>query len=85
MVSDLEGQVKVPAILNPAGMDLEDWERLRISPEFAEKQKEIVQAYKNSGFAANVPALPILLKDFQLAMGTALHGVSPQPFLMQTP
>ncbi len=29
-ISDLKGKVRVPAILNPAGMDLEDWERLCI-------------------------------------------------------
>ena len=48
-ISDLQGKVKVPAVLNPAGMDLQDWERLRISPEFAEKQKLIVQAYEKLG------------------------------------
>ena len=37
-ISDLKGKVRVPAILNPAGMDLEDWERFMISPDFAEKQ-----------------------------------------------
>jgi predicted aconitase len=29
--SDLEGQVKVPATLNPAGMDLEDWRAENLS------------------------------------------------------
>ena len=71
-ISDLEGQVKVPAILNPAGMDLEDWERLRISPEFAEKQKEIVQAYKKLGIRCECTCTPYTLEGFSVSYGDHL-------------
>lgn len=71
-ISDLEGQVKVPAILNPAGMDLEDWERLRISPEFAEKQKRIVQAYKKLGIRCECTCTPYTLKGFSAGYGDHL-------------
>jgi len=71
-ISDLEGQVKVPAILNPAGMDLEDWEGLRISPEFAEKQKAIVQAYKKLGIRCECTCTPYTLEGFSVSYGDHL-------------
>lgn len=71
-ISDLEGQVKVPAILNPAGMDLEDWERLKISPEFAVKQKAIVQAYKKLGIRCECTCTPYTLEDFSVGYGDHL-------------
>jgi predicted aconitase len=71
-ISDLEGQVKVPAILNPAGMDMEDWERLRISPEFAEKQKRIVQAYKKLGIRCGCTCTPYTLEGFSAGYGDHL-------------
>ena len=71
-ISDLEGQVKVPSILNPAGMDLEDWERLRISPEFAEKQKAIVQAYKKLGIRCECTCTPYTLEGFSVNYGDHL-------------
>ncbi len=71
-ISDLEGQVKVPAILNPAGMDLEDWDRLKISPEFAEKQKAIVQAYKKLGIRCECTCTPYTLEGFSVGYGDHL-------------
>ncbi|MDI9394865.1 MAG: aconitase X [Euryarchaeota archaeon] len=71
-ISDLEGQVKVPAILNPAGMDLEDWEKLRISTEFAEKQKAIVQAYKKLGIRCECTCTPYTLEGFFVGYGDHL-------------
>lgn len=71
-ISDLEGQVKVPAILNPAGMDLEDWKRLRISPEFAGKQKAIIQAYKKLGIRCECTCTPYNLEGFSVGYGDHL-------------
>jgi predicted aconitase len=71
-ISDLEGQVKVPAILNPAGMDLEDWKRMKISPEFAEKQKAIVQAYKKLGIRCECTCTPYTLEGFSVSYGDHL-------------
>jgi predicted aconitase len=71
-ISDLEGKVKVPSILNPAGMDLEDWERLRISPEFAEKQKAIIQAYKKLGISCECTCTPYNLEGFSAGYGDHL-------------
>ncbi|MCQ1534690.1 DUF521 domain-containing protein [Methanosarcina sp. KYL-1] len=71
-ISDLEGRVKVPAILNPAGMDLEDWKRLRISPEFAEKQKAIVRAYEKLGIRCECTCTPYTLEGFSVGYGDHL-------------
>ncbi len=71
-ISDLEGKVKVPAILNPAGMDLEDWEKLRIPPDFAEKQKAIIQAYEKLGISCECTCTPYTLEGFNVSYGDHL-------------
>jgi predicted aconitase len=71
-ISDLQGRVKVPSILNPAGMDLEDWKRLGISPDFAEKQKLIVQAYEKLGIRCECTCTPYTLKGFDVSYGDHL-------------
>lgn len=71
-ISDLQGRVKVPAILNPAGMDLQDWKRLRISPDFAEKQKLIVQAYEKLGIRCECTCTPYTLEGFDVGYGDHL-------------
>ncbi len=71
-ISDLQGKVKVPSILNPAGMDLQDWKRLRISPEFAEKQKLIVQAYEKLGIRCECTCTPYNLEGFNVGYGDHL-------------
>jgi predicted aconitase len=71
-ISDLQGKVKVPAILNPAGMDLENWERLRISPDFAEKQRLIVQAYEKLGISCECTCTPYTLEVFDVSYGDHL-------------
>ncbi len=71
-ISDLEGKVKVPAILNPAGMDLEDWEKLRIPPDFAEKQKAIIQAYEKLGISCECTCTPYALEGFKVSYGDHL-------------
>ncbi|MGB9928758.1 MAG: aconitase X [Methanosarcina sp.] len=71
-ISDLEGRVKVPSILNPAGMDLEAWEKLKISPDFAEKQKEIVQAYEKLGISCECTCTPYTLEGFNVSYGDHL-------------
>ena len=71
-ISDLKGSVKVPSILNPAGMDLKAWERLKISPEFAEKQKAIIKAYEKLGVSCECTCTPYTLKGFNIAYGDHL-------------
>jgi len=71
-ISDLEGKVKVPSILNPAGMDLEKWDRLEISPDFAQKQKAIVQAYEKLGIRSECTCTPYTLEGFSVSYGDHL-------------
>ncbi|HWR25724.1 MAG TPA: aconitase X [Methanosarcina sp.] len=71
-ISDLKGRVKVPAILNPAGMDLTAWERLKISPDFAEKQKAIIHAYENLGIRCECTCTPYTLEGFDVHYGDHL-------------
>jgi len=44
-----DGQVKVTTTLNPAGMDLLDWKKLGISPDFADKQNKVIEAFAKMG------------------------------------
>ena len=62
----VDGRVRVLTTLNPAGMDLENWERLRISPDFAEKQKSIIQAYEKLGIRCECTCTPYTLEGFDV-------------------
>jgi len=53
-------RVRVPSFMNPAGMDLELWEKLGISGEFAEKQKRIINALKEMGVIPVATCTPYL-------------------------
>ncbi|MGC9310147.1 MAG: aconitase X [Candidatus Aenigmatarchaeota archaeon] len=52
--------VKVPTFLNPAGMDLECWEEIPVSREFAVKQKEIIEAFSRMGTVPTCSCTPYL-------------------------
>ncbi|WNY27278.1 aconitase X catalytic domain-containing protein [Methanolapillus ohkumae] len=65
-ISDLKGTVKVPSVLNPAGMDLQNWERINIDVHFAKKQLEIIQAFKNLGIDSKCTCTPYYLDGFEV-------------------
>ncbi|MDD4497273.1 MAG: aconitase X catalytic domain-containing protein [Methanosarcinaceae archaeon] len=71
-ISDLQGKVKVPAILNPAGMDLENWGRIKITPDFAGKQQEIIRAYEKLGINCECTCTPYTLEGFSVTYGDHL-------------
>ncbi|MHA1144793.1 MAG: aconitase X [Candidatus Helarchaeota archaeon] len=50
--------VKVPTTLNPAGMDLKEWKSQGIPHEFAEKQLEIIEIFKQIGASLTVSCIP---------------------------
>ena len=56
-----DGHVKVLTTLNPAGMDLENWRNLGISPEFAEKQNLVIDAFKRMGILISCTCTPYLI------------------------
>jgi predicted aconitase len=53
-------RVRVPAMLNPAGMDLENWPALGIPPAFAEKQTRVIAAFKRMGVTVTCTCTPYL-------------------------
>src|SRR4030043_710503 len=57
----VDGKVKVLTTLNPAGMDLENWQQLGISPEFAEKQNLVIDAFERMGILISCTCAPYLI------------------------
>ncbi|TGC10910.1 aconitase X [Methanolobus halotolerans] len=71
-ISDLEGKVRVPAILNPAGMDLLRWKEMGIEQNFATKQQEIINAYESLGIRTKCTCTPYYLEGFNAGLGDHL-------------
>lgn len=65
-ISDLNGTVRVPTVLNPAGMDMNNWERLGIDPKFAAKQIEIIKAFGRLGIEPKCTCTPYYLSGFDV-------------------
>ena len=62
-ISDLQGQVVVPSILNPAGMDLCRWQEMGIGEEFALKQQQTIEAYRKLGVTIDCTCTPYQIYD----------------------
>lgn len=56
-----DGKVRVFTTLNPAGMDLKEWKKLGISPEFAEKQLKVIEAFSKMGVKTTCTCTPYLI------------------------
>ncbi len=54
------GRARVLATLNPAGMDVDNWQNLGISPEFAEKQERVLAAFARMGVVTTCTCTPYL-------------------------
>lgn len=54
-------RVRVPAFMNPAGMDLERWREMGVSPEFAAKQQRVVAALQAMGVEPTCTCTPYLV------------------------
>jgi predicted aconitase len=61
-----DGRVKVLTTLNPAGMDLENWQQLGITAEFAEKQNLVIDAFKRMGILISCTCTPYLIGNLPL-------------------
>src|SRR5512136_816068 len=53
-------KVKVLTFLNPAGMDLESWEKLKFPKDFAKNQLRIMSAFKSMGIVITATCTPYL-------------------------
>jgi predicted aconitase len=63
-LNDLAGKgakTKVPAFLNPAGMDREQWKEMRIPADFAKKQIEVLDAYAKMGISKTCTCAPYFI------------------------
>ena len=54
------GKARVLTTLNPAGMDVENWQSLGISPDFAKKQLEVLEAFARMGVTTTCTCTPYL-------------------------
>ncbi|KZX16371.1 hypothetical protein MBCUT_08630 [Methanobrevibacter cuticularis] len=61
LASDKNALAKVPSTLNPAGTDLDNWEKLGFPSEFALKQNKIVDAYGSLGISQTCTCTPYLV------------------------
>jgi predicted aconitase len=71
-ISDLEGVVAVPSILNPAGMDLQLWHEMGVDEEFARKQTKIIEAYQRLGIQCECTCTPYHLNKTLATFGDHL-------------
>ncbi|VVB71998.1 Uncharacterised protein [uncultured archaeon] len=71
-ISDLEGQVAVPSILNPAGMDLCRWKEMGISEGFASRQQATIDAYRRLGITIDCTCAPYQIYDSLASPGDHL-------------
>jgi len=55
------GKARVPTTLNPAGMDIENWQALGIEANFAEKQKQVIEAFARMGILTTCTCTPYLV------------------------
>jgi len=56
-----DGKARVFTTLNPAGMDLKEWKKLGISPDFAEKQLKVIEAFAKMGVKTTCTCTPYLI------------------------
>src|SRR5512138_2794581 len=56
-------RVKVKTTLNPAGMDVERWREMGISPRFADRQAHIIDCYKMLGVEESCTCVPYLTSN----------------------
>ena len=54
-------KVRVPAFLNPAGMDSSQWKEMRIPEDFAKKQIEVLDAYARMGISKTCTCAPYFI------------------------
>ena len=62
----LGGRIKTFATLNPAGMDILDWEKMNIPEDFARKQLQIIDALSGLGALPTCTCTPYLIGNLPL-------------------
>ncbi|MBN2499959.1 MAG: aconitase X catalytic domain-containing protein [Anaerolineales bacterium] len=59
-MADGGGKARVLTTLNPAGMDIENWQALGIDPEFAANQERVIDAFARMGVVTTCSCTPYL-------------------------
>jgi phosphomecalonate degydratase large subunit len=59
-MADGGGKARVLATLNPAGMDMENWQALGIPADFAENQERVIEAFARMGVVTTCTCTPYL-------------------------
>lgn len=54
------GRARVLTTLNPAGMDVENWQRMGIDPAFARQQQRVIEAFARMGVVTTCSCTPYL-------------------------
>ncbi len=57
---DERAKVSVPTTLNPAGMDLSNWGKMKIDEDFADKQERVIDAFKKMDVTLTCTCTPYL-------------------------
>ena len=60
-LESLDAELKIPATLNPAGMDLTRWREMGIDEEFYEKQMRILRVFERLGVEMTLTCTPYYL------------------------
>lgn len=60
-MADGGGRTRVLTTLNPAGMDVENWQALGISPEFAHNQQRVLDAFARMNVITTCSCTPYLI------------------------
>lgn len=59
--ADQGARVRVPTLLNPAGVDLHQWRELGFDPDFAQQQRRVIEAYTAMGITPTCTCTPYLI------------------------
>ncbi len=65
-------KVRVPTTLNPAGMELERWQAMGFSPDFAKPQLSAIAAFVRMGVRPTMSCTPYLFPDIAPQRGDPL-------------
>jgi predicted aconitase len=65
-------RARVPATLNPAGMELERWQEMGFSPDFARPQMEAIKAFVKMGVTPTMSCTPYLFPAYAPQRGDSL-------------
>jgi predicted aconitase len=60
-MADGGGKARALTTLNPAGMDVENWQTLGISPEFAASQQRVIEAFARMNVITTCSCTPYLI------------------------